>query len=124
MSAGVPSETAEAVGCGTVVRSSIVTKLLAVTSKRSAEAKKKDRSRHSGPPSVAPNCNCPNGAFGRSMRAPDGVNFSKCSRALSRSSRPNAKTFPASSLVPLRVTMLTTPPDALPNSAEYDDAST
>ena len=97
---------------------SMLTKLLAVMSTRSAERKKNVRSLRIGPPSVAPHWFWLKGDLSRLMAVPKTSNFSKWSLAFKESSRTKAKTLPLSSFVPLLVTMLTTPPEALPNSAE------
>ena len=53
-----------------------------------------------------------------------GRTSSKWLLALRLSSRKKKNALPAKRLVPLLVTMLTTPPEALPNSAEYEFVST
>ncbi len=87
-------------------------------SARSKERKKKVLSFLMGPPRVAPNWFDWKGALSRSMGLPKTSNFSKWSFAFRLLSRKYQKAFPRNSLVPLLVTMLTTPPEALPNSAE------
>src|SRR5262245_38771205 len=99
---------------------SILTKLLVVTSSRSNDAKTNVRSRLSGPPNVAPNCFWRYGALGRLISEPAGVKRSKYDCEFNASCRKNEKTLPVGTLVPLLVTILTTPPDAFPYSAVYE----
>ena len=73
---------------------------------------------------VAPNWYRLYGALPWSRGFPAGSNRSKCSLAFSASSRKKPKALPDTRLPPLFVTMLTRPPDALPNSAEYELART
>jgi hypothetical protein len=74
-------------GCRMTVRSSMLTKLLAVTSRRSTDAKKNVRSFRIGPPIVPPNCFWLKGALGASIRSPAGSKSSKWPRELSALSR-------------------------------------
>ncbi len=64
-----------------------------------------------GPPREPPNCHCLKGGFSVPC------SFWKWSSEFSFSLRPKANTVPRSSLVPLFVTTLTTPPTERPNSA-------
>ena len=97
----------------------MVTRLFALVSARSNDTKKNVLSRLMGPPSVAPHCALLERRLVESRRVAEDVDLLEVAlrvQPICRGSSQNA--LPSKTLVPLLVTMFTTPPEALPNSAE------